>query len=121
MKKTFNVSEDYEEYHKYFKDKYQKSFYDLMLCELLEVQYKAKENDIDIKILVNTIEKFSVDMEAVIALIYQLYDGSLTSKIRNQNTPLNENPFKKDKNKEDNDYSGLAAKNIDFSCESEDV
>src|SRR6056297_1093945 len=90
MKKTFSISEDYEEYHEYFKSNYQKVLYDLMLCKLLKAQYKAKENDIDINMIVNTIIKFNVDMEAVIALIYQIYDGKISTQVKVQKPPANE-------------------------------
>jgi len=117
MKKTFNISEDYEEYHEYFKSNYQKVLYDLMLCKLLQAQYKAKENDIDINMLVKTIIKFNVDMEAVIALIYQIYDGKISSQVKIQKPPANENTT--EMKKEENSSSGFALEGIDLSAEGE--
>jgi hypothetical protein len=116
MKKTFNISENYEEYHEYFKSNYQKVLYDLMLCKLLKAQYKAKENDIDINMLVNTIIKFNVDMEAVIALIYQIYDGKISSQVKVQKLPANENTT--EIKKEEDGFSDLAI-NENLSSEGE--
>ena len=117
MKKTFNISEDYEEYHEYFKSNYQKVLYDLMLCKLLQAQYKAKENDIDINMLVKTIIKYNVDMEAVIALIYQIYDGKISSQVKIQKLSANEDTS--EMKKEEDGSSGFALEGIDLSAEGE--
>jgi hypothetical protein len=118
MKKTFNISEDFEEYHKYFKEKHPKVLYDLMLCELLESQYIATKNDIDIKRLINTIEKFNVDMEAVIALIYQIYDPSISSQVNVQKKAIEKNIRKTERNPEDKNPSELLT--MDLSSDGEE-
>jgi hypothetical protein len=118
MKKTFNIAEDFEEYHKYFKEKYQKVLYDLMLCELLEIQYIAKENDIDIKRLVNTIIKFNVDMEAVIALIYQIHDPSLSAQTNVQKELVKKKYIAKENEIQDENPSELFT--MDLSSDGEE-
>lgn len=62
MRKTFNISKDYEEHNRYFKKKYSKAIYDSMICELLEIKRTAIENSIDIKLLIDTIDRYNIDM-----------------------------------------------------------
>lgn len=114
MKKTFEIPKDYEKYNDYFKDKYPKPMYDMILCELLELRYKAVDNKIDIKLLMNTIIDLDANMGVLLSVIYQAFDQSSRGK-KVEALDKKENEGENIREIKDKEYSGLADTDIDFS------
>jgi len=113
MKKTFDIPKDYEKYNKYFKDKYPKAMYDIILCELLELKYKTAEKKIDMKLLMDKIIDLDVNMGVLLSVIYQAFDQSSSVKVEAVG-----NKEDKGENKrgiKDKGYMGLADDDVDYS------
>ena len=113
MKKTFEIPKDYEKYNQYFKDKYPKAMYDIILCELLELRYKAVENKIDIKLLMDTLIDLEVNMGVLLSLIYQAFDQS--SNVKVEAVDKREDKGENIREIKEKGYRGLADTDIDFS------
>lgn len=123
MRKTFNISKDYEEHNRYFKKKYSKAIYDSMICELLEIKRTAIENSIDIKLLIDTIDRYNIDMIELLSIIYHNFKDNSTDNVERNIHKKNKRikPNSKDTEiNEDEDFGGLATEGINFSS-AEDI
>ena len=123
MRKTFNIPKDYEDHNRYFKKKYSKAVYDSMICELLEIKRTAMENNIDMKLLIETIDRYNIDMIELLSIIYDNFNENSTDDVERNIHKKNKRTESNSKDaeiNEDEDFGGLAIEGINFSSE-EDI
>jgi len=123
MRKTFNIPKDYEDHNRYFKKKYSKAVYDSMICELLEIKRTAMENNIDMKLLIETIDRYNIDMIELLSIIYDNFKENSTDDVERNIHKKNKRTESNSKDaeiNEDEDFGGLAIEGINFSSE-EDI